>query len=111
MRARLPVLLDVEQALWTKNTSPAESHDAWVSGTGKVRWAEPEAGDLLSFEERSDGPQLLDDNRNTKLEMATKRKLNGAGDSSAEGEPDLCKFKHGYLAAPPVCKYAKRGIA
>ena len=77
MKAQLPVLLDVEQALWTKNTSPDESHDVWVSSTGKVRWAEAEAGDLLSFEDRPDGPQFLDDNRNTELEMATRRKLNG----------------------------------
>ena len=104
VKSRLPVLLNVDRPTWTKRTSPDEALDVWVSEKGEVRWTEPAPDDLMTFEERTDGPQYDDDDRNGNLEMAIKRKLHGKTEDEEGYEASLSRFNHGFLVSAPTCK-------
>ena len=105
IKSRLPVLLNVPKPTWKKSLSPDEEHEVWISSEGEVRWTAPHAGEITTFEERTDGPQYDDPTRYRNLEQAIKRKLHGHDER--DDLPDLVRFNHGFLVAEPSCLKAK----
>ena len=60
MTTRLPTPLAGENKRWRKVVSPDETLAVWVSQDGSTRWTPPNADELITLEERLQGPEAED---------------------------------------------------
>ena len=60
MTTRLPEPLDAAPKHWRKVLSPDEDVAVWVARDGSVRWTEPNPDEIVTLEERLDGPEAAD---------------------------------------------------
>ncbi|OLP84290.1 Copia protein [Symbiodinium microadriaticum] len=60
MTTRLPEPLDAAPKHWRKVLSPEEDVAVWVARDGSVRWTEPNPDEIVTLEERLDGPEAAD---------------------------------------------------
>ena len=60
MTTRLPTPLVGENKRWRKVVSPDETLAVWVSQDGSTRWTPPNADEVITVEERIQGPEAED---------------------------------------------------
>ena len=60
MTTRLPEPLDAAPKHWRKVLGPDEDVAVWVARDGSVRWTEPNPDEIVTLEERLDGPEAAD---------------------------------------------------
>ena len=77
---RLPAPFEVAPKRWRKLLSPDEALAVWVAEDGTVRWTEPDVDEVVTLEERQDGPDPAEHEVAGRFE-AIKRQVR---DSSAE---------------------------
>ena len=60
MTTRLPEPFDAAPKHWRKLLSPDEDVAVWVARDGSARWTEPHPDEIVTLEERLDGPEAVD---------------------------------------------------
>ena len=65
LRTYSPRFLDIPRKKWKIHLNPETDEKVWVSSAGDIKWEPPPEGDILTMEERNEGPELADEPRLT----------------------------------------------